>query len=105
MHLLILSEQQLKGISIQQAENDLRIVNDCVKLMENTLKPDVFFMRLNLLVEKSKHLANLEEYISFSGASSAAAYNEVVNKHAIVKTLKILLYFFIGLPPEYSNTG
>lgn len=78
---LVLTEQQLKAMTIQQAENDLRIVKDCAKLVEETVKPDVFFERLNLMVDKAKHLAALEEYISFSGASPTAAYNEIVDNH------------------------
>lgn len=77
---LILTEQQLKSITLQQAQNDLRIINDCTRLVESTTKPDVFFMRLNLLVEKSKHLADLGHYMKFSNVSPLA-YNEVVNNY------------------------
>lgn len=78
---LIMTEQQLKSATMQQAENDLRIIQDCVSLVEKTTKPDVFFMRLNLLKEKSKHLASFEKYIKFSGQSPTAAYNEVVKNY------------------------
>ena len=78
---LIMSEQQLKETTIQQAENDLRIIKDCKKLIETTLKPDVFFMRLNLLVEKAMHLCELEKYITFSGVSPTTAYKEVKNDY------------------------
>lgn len=74
---LILSEEQLKAISIQQAEECLRIINDCLKLIETTIKPDVFFMRFNLLVEKSLHLCSLESFIPFSGASPMEAYKDI----------------------------
>lgn len=78
---LITTEQQLKEITVQQAQNDLRIIKDSAKLVEETINPDVFFERLILMVEKAKHLAVLEEYISFSGASPADAYDEIVNNH------------------------
>lgn len=87
---LIMTEQQLKTATIQQAENDLRIINDCHKLLQSTKNPDVFFMRLNLLVEKSKHLCTLEKYVPLSGASPTAAYNEVVtNYHAAIQQFLI----------------
>ncbi|MBQ1169497.1 MAG: hypothetical protein IIX49_01565 [Oscillospiraceae bacterium] len=70
---LVMSEQQLRQVSIQQAQNDLRIMNDCKNLVSTTVKPDVFFGRLNLLVERGEHLQRLEQYISFSGASPTAA--------------------------------
>ena len=61
----------------QQAENDLRIIADCTNLVQTTLNPDTFFTRLNLLVEKSKHLCELEGKVNFTGASPTAAYIEV----------------------------
>lgn len=90
---LLMSEQQLKEVTIQQAENDLRIINDCTRLVETTLKPDVFFMRLNLLVEKSKHLCELEKYITFSGASPTAAYIEVKNVYNDAISQFLVRYF------------
>lgn len=92
-HKLIMSEQQLKAISIQQAENDLRIIRDSAKLIEKTTKPDVFFMRLNLLVDRTMHLASLEKYISFSGASPTDAYNEVINNHQEIIRQFLIRYF------------
>ena len=74
---LVMSEQQLRNASNQQAQNDLRIMNDCKKIIESTLDPETFFSRLNLLVEKGEHLCKLEEYISFSGASPSAALSEI----------------------------
>lgn len=90
---LIMTEQQLKSLTAQQASNDLRIIKDCAKLVESTLKPDVFFMRLNLLVEKSKHLASLEPYIPISGASPTEAYNEVVSNYQEAVKQFLFRYF------------
>lgn len=74
---LVMTEQQLQQASIQQAQNDLRIMNDCRNLVSTTVKPDVFFGRLHLMLEKAEHLQQLEKYISFSGASPTAALNEI----------------------------
>ena len=90
---LIMTEQQLRSATMQQAENDLRIIQDCMRLVEKTTKPDVFFMRLNLLVEKSKHLVSLEKYITYSGATATAAYNEVcTNYHEAINQF-LIRYF------------
>lgn len=77
---LIMPEKQLKQITEQQATNDLRIIQDCLKIISNTVKPDIFFSRLDLLKEKSKHLVLLEPYITFSGSSPTAAYEEILEK-------------------------
>jgi hypothetical protein len=90
---LIMTEEQLKAATVQQAENDLRIIRDCAKLVETTTKPDVFFMRLNLLVEKSKHLASLEKYITFSGESPSAAYNGVCQDYQKAIKQFLIRYF------------
>lgn len=90
---LIMTEQQLKSATIQQAENDLRIIRDCAALVEKTTNPEVFFMRLNLLIEKSKHLTNFEQYISFSGASPAAAYHEALQNYNEAINQFLIRYF------------
>ena len=78
---LIMTEDQLKAISQQQAANDLRIINDCINLIETTLKPDVFFMRLKLMHKRSIHLCSLEPFIKFSGASPIEACKEIENNY------------------------
>lgn len=90
---LIMTEEQLKVATVQQAENDLHIINDSIKIIEKTTKPDVFFSRLNLLAEKSKHLVSLERYIAFSGASPTAAYNEVLQNYNESIRLFLIRYF------------
>ena len=90
---LIMTEQQLKEATLQQAQNDLRIINDCKKLIETTLNPDVFFMRLNLLDEKVVHLCELEKYISFSSVSSTTAYIEVKNEYNQAIKQFLIRYF------------
>ncbi len=90
---LIMTEEQLRSATIQQAENDLRIINDSAKLVEKTTKPNVFFSRLNLLIEKAKHLASLEKYISFSGTSPAMAYNEALRNYNESVQLFLIRYF------------
>ena len=87
---LIMSERQLKQLTEQQAGDDLRIIQDCIKIISDTIKPDIFFSRLELLKEKSKHLIQLESYINFSGASPSAAFKEVIANE------QQAIYQFIG---------
>lgn len=90
---LIMTEQQLKAATQQQAENDLRIMNDCYKIVEETIKPDVFFMRLNMLLEKSLRLCSFEQYISFKGANPSEAYNEIKTKYQEAIKQFLIRYF------------
>lgn len=81
------AELQLKQ---QQAQNSLRIVQDCIKLVSETKNPEVFFSRYNLLIEHSELLFTLEPYVNFSGASLSAAYKEVIdNKQTATKEFLI----------------
>lgn len=75
---LIMSEKQLKQISYQTAQNHIRIIQDCIRLIRNTTNPEVFFSRLELLKKHGKALAALEPYIAYSGASPTAALEEVI---------------------------
>ena len=90
---LLVTEEQLQATTQYIAANDLRIMNDCNDIIQSTLKPDTFFMRLNLLVDKAKHLAVLERYISFSGASPSSAYNEMVENYQEAIREFLIRYF------------
>jgi len=77
---LIMNQKQLQQISNQQAADNLRIIQDCIKIISETTSPDTFFMRLDLLKEKAAHLSLLEPYVKFSGASPSAAANEIAEQ-------------------------
>ncbi len=76
---LVMTEKQLKQTTEQQASNDLRIIQDCIRIISETVKPDIFFSRMDLLKEKSKRLIEFEKYIKFSGASPTNAFQEVLD--------------------------
>ena len=67
---LILTEQQLITTTIQRVQNDYRILLDSSELVQKTIKPDVFFMRLQLMKEKVESLCKLERYFKRSGITS-----------------------------------
>ena len=90
---LITTEQQLRQISEQQASNDLRIIADCTKLLKETINADVFFSRLELLKETSKHLTLLEPYVNFTGASPSDALKEVFEHEQIAICYFIRRYY------------
>lgn len=87
---LIMNQEQLQQLSDQQSSDDLRIVQDCIKIISNTTQPDTFFSRLDLLKEKAEHLKLLEPYIQLTGASPTSALDEVIDNE------QDAIYQFIG---------
>ena len=75
---LILSKKKLIELAKMHAENSLRIVQDCSKILQNTTKPDVFFERYQLMILHSSNLVILEKHIPFYGASPKTAFNVLI---------------------------
>ena len=61
---LIMSRDQLEDCTIEQVQNDMRIFDDCATLINSTVKPDVFFSRLDLAESTLEHLVTLEPYMN-----------------------------------------
>ena len=89
---LFMTESRMHTLASEQAQNDLRIINDSVKIVENTEKPDVFFSRMELIEQHSKHMMALEPYVSFS-VSPTDAYNEFATKKPFCIQLFLERYF------------
>ena len=77
---LIMTENQLRAATERIAENDLRIINESLKICNTTKKPDVFFSRYDLIVTKGRKLISLGKYVKFAGASPSAALNQVLEE-------------------------
>ncbi len=92
---LTLNQKQLQQISNQQAADDLRIIQDCIKIISETTNPDTFFMRLDLLKEKAAHLTLLGPYVKFTGSSPTAAAKEVVDQEQTAIYNFIIRYYSV----------
>lgn len=66
--------ERVKQMYIQQAQNDLRIIRESSKIAQETLKPEIFFSRLDLVLERYEHLASIEDYVSFNGERPSEIY-------------------------------
>ena len=77
---LVLNEQQLTQWTVVITEQDIKIINDCLKITQETVKPDVFFSRLELLKEKIAHLQLFEPYVKFENANPTQLSNTVHQK-------------------------
>ena len=78
---LIMSEKQLKSMAATMANRDLEIIQDCICIIGSTNKPDTFFSRLALMIDKADNLRKFEKYVSFKGASPSEAYGQLWNDH------------------------
>ena len=73
---LIFTEKQLRKMATDDAKNSLRIMNDTRKILRNTIKPDVFFSRLDLWIQHTENLKALEPFINLTGVSATVLLNE-----------------------------
>lgn len=60
------SYNELLNMAMEQADNRIRISKDCVKIINETSKTDVFFDRFNLLINNLQYLALLEDYLRYT---------------------------------------
>lgn len=78
---LIMSRDQLEDCTIEQAQNDMRIFDDCATLLNSTIKPDVFFSRLELAESTLDHLVTLEPYMNqIKCIQMDASMSDLMNK-------------------------
>ena len=77
---LVMNKQQLHAETKRQAAGKIKIIQDCVRLVNTTIKPDVFFKRHDMLKEKAYELTLLEPYLNFSGKSPSESYREILEK-------------------------
>lgn len=59
--------ERLKQTYTQEAKNDLRIIEESSKIAQETLNPDIFFSRCDLIIDRYEHLATIEKFVSFQG--------------------------------------
>lgn len=91
---LIMTKQQLQDATKQQANNDIKIIQDSIKLISDTVKPDVFFSRLDLLKNTANHLQQLEPYININfSVSPTQAFDEVLKVEQEVIYQFIIRYY------------
>lgn len=78
---LIMTEKQLKETTLQLAKRELEIANDCIRIINTTVKPDVFFMRLQLLLDAANNLCTFEKYVSFTGTKPSDAFSQALDQY------------------------
>nr|DAW70647.1 MAG TPA: cell envelope integrity inner membrane protein [Caudoviricetes sp.] len=74
---LILSKSQLQENAEMRAEQSIKIVQDCVNLINNTANPDVYFKRYEMLKHHMHILERLEPYVKFFGELPSVSLNKM----------------------------
>lgn len=78
---LHMTKAQLKASTQQMANDSLRISSDCIRIISETIKPEVFFSRMDLLYQHTYKLSICEKYIQFSGALPSQALAQFGQDH------------------------
>ena len=66
-------------------------VNDCISLMDSTVKPDVFFSRYDFLLETLARLSEIAKYVKITGGKPA----ELLKKMSAPRTREEAVDTFI----------
>ncbi len=66
---------KISQIELQRVKTLLKQVQESAKLVNNTIKPDVYFGRLNFLFDLFLTLQEFEKYKIFTGKSPTQDYN------------------------------
>lgn len=90
---LITTEKNLMQFANDKIAQNNRISTDSSKLVQNTVKPDVFFSRMELLEVKTMELVVLEDYISFADPKPSQVL-EVFRKEKSMVTDQFLTRYF-----------
>lgn len=69
---ITIPREQMLNLANQRAAQDIRIINESKTIIQTTVKPNVFFSRLELFKEKIDDLALLSPYIKIKGPSPYA---------------------------------
>ncbi len=82
---IILPEYQVKGITKQAILDHLRIMSDCLNILQTTLNPETFFTRFDLLIEHAKKLTTFESYVNSEQFKPDEILNQVkANKQDMI---------------------
>lgn len=91
---LLMSKKQLLDFTYNiYIPQEIRIVDDCVNLINDTKTIDVYFYRFNLLIERLSELSKLEQYISFNQPIPSTQLEEVLSHKEILNEQFIKRYW------------
>lgn len=80
----ILPYKYLNSMVMDHVENKHKIMNDCMKIINNTTNPDIFFYRLKLLKEVLRELAFLYQFSIFKKQSPQFILTAIIHDHDLI---------------------
>lgn len=90
---LIMSAEDLEKHSIQITNRKLEIVDDCIRLINNTDNVETFFSRYTVLLETLKELIPFEPYLNFYGYTPTEQFDYYISrKQSLIKSLGDRIY-------------
>ena len=72
-------EIKLSAFQAQQVQSMLIQSQDCARLVDSTVKPDVFFERLHFLLDLNLELQKYEKYKFFKGNLPSDIYQQTIS--------------------------
>lgn len=84
---------KMSSFEIQQVQSMLSQSKDCAKLIDSTVKPDIFFSRLHFMLDLTLTLQQFEKYKCFHGGTPSELYRETtLNLNEIVDKFIVRAY-------------
>lgn len=72
-----ISKKQIMHDAQLAIGNTLRIINDCVRIVNESKDPDTFFKRLDMMIEKMEWMAKIEKYYPFQRPLPSEQLNKI----------------------------
>ncbi len=84
---LLLNKKQLILYSNMYIENNIRILNDSIQLVDTTTTPEVFFNRLDMIIDCYNNLADLDKYFNTNtnAEQKLAEIDEITLTHNFIQ--------------------
>lgn len=70
---------KINSYQVEQVQILLKQANESSKLVNTTIKPDVFFRRLGFLLDVLLEMQKYEKYKIFNGSLPSADYKKIIN--------------------------
>jgi len=96
-----INQKQSQDLTETQTNNDIRIIQESIKLLTETVKPDVFFSRLDLLKKTMNSLKQSKSSTKIN-TSHTIAVNEILENEQ--KTINQFIFRYYNSVKNYANT-
>lgn len=89
-----LSRESLMEMSLKTLEQHNRIIDDCVRLVNTTTSPDIFFKRWNMLLQHCQIVNKYEKFVPFKHPLPSEQYAMILHNRYATEELFIKRAFY-----------